>query len=116
MAGERNAPSRSSVSTKSSSTRAMSAGSRRSPRRCSRPKRVTWSRCAPRPASKRSRSSKSLTFEVSQQPVDELGRVAQERYFVRQLFLELPQRLDKRTTLGEGLLDQRRRLLLAHLL
>ena len=37
----RSAPSRSSASTRSSSPRAMSAGSRRSPRRCSRPRKAT---------------------------------------------------------------------------
>ena len=38
----RNAPSRSSASTRSTSPRAMSAGSRRSPRRCCAPSKATW--------------------------------------------------------------------------
>src|SRR5882724_8781324 len=58
----------------------------------------------------------SLALQVSQQSINELGRIAQQRGLVRQLLLELAQRLDERAAFRQRLLDQLAGLLLAHLL
>src|SRR5579871_6816740 len=58
----------------------------------------------------------SPTFEICQQPIDELRRIAQQDRLVRQLLLERAQRLDERATPGQGRLDKGMRLLLADLL
>src|ERR1700681_4166715 len=55
-----------------------------------------------------------LAPQLSQQPIHELRRIAQQRRLVRQLLLELAQRLDERAALGQRLLDQLARFLLAH--